>query len=402
MTAARIAWAELRQAQISPKTVWTFVRLGAEDGREGVGEATLPTGHETLRAAADAWLGEVVGAPATRASAAHVSAGRLSLADAALRSALDMALFDLEGQACGAPVSTLLGGAARDWIALYANINRTIEDRSPAGFAVAARRAVDAGFAAVKIAPFDEIRPELCAEAEFAAHLEVGLARAAAVREAIGAGADLRLDCHWRFDPAGARAMIDAAAALRPDWIECPIDEASENAPAIAELRRFANRLGVRLAGLEMGVSVQYFEPYLSAGSYDVIMPDVKYLGGLASFEELVAAARGHGAALSPHNPTGPICHAASLHVCAALSEIDELELQFDESPLFDALLDGPPFEIRGGRCRAPTGPGLGVSLNRAQLDAVDIGAVDNRAVDIGAVDIGAANVSPARAERGG
>jgi galactonate dehydratase len=125
----------------------------------------------------------------------------------------------------------------------------------------------------------------------------------------------------------------------------------------------------MRLAGLETGFGLAAFAPFLEAGAYDVIMPDVKYLGGLALFGKLAALARGCGAVLSPHNPTGPVCHAASLHVAAALPAVDSLEVQFDETPLFDALVGGafaPPVD---GLAEAPQAPGLGVALDPAWLD---------------------------------
>src|SRR5512138_955231 len=75
------------------------------------------------------------------------------LAAHAVLSAFEQALWDLAGQEAGRPIHALLGGALRDRVPLYANINRGANPRTPEGFAAAARRAVAEGFRAVKLAP---------------------------------------------------------------------------------------------------------------------------------------------------------------------------------------------------------------------------------------------------------
>jgi galactonate dehydratase len=363
---AHLAQADLQLLKITEKTIWAFLRLEAGDGRIGWGEATLPNDWRSLRPAADRLLPGLEGAIASPALADSYRTGAASQAEAALVSSLDMALLDLEGQAQGRPIHALLGGAVRDRIPLYANINRRTVERTPAAFAASARVAAQAGYTIFKLAPFDDVTPERCARGEVATLVEAALARIAATREAIGPEATLRVDCHWRFDSATAAAVIDACAGLALDWIECPIPETPDGVPAIVTLRRRAAAHGIRLAGLEMGTSPTAFAPYLEAGAYDVIMPDVKYLGGLARFQELARLARRHGAIVSPHNPTGPICHAASLHVAAVLPELDSLEVQFDETPLFDALVGGPVSAVTGGAAALPAGPGLGVAIDSA------------------------------------
>ncbi len=365
-TTARLTNAELQLLQITPKTVWAFLRLEADDGRVGWGEATIPNDVSGLRQAAAAWVPALHGEPATPALADRFRRTGAPLTEAALVSSLDMALLDLEGQAQGQPIHALLGGAVRQHVPLYANINRRTVERTPASFAASAAVAIAAGYTSFKLAPFDEINQARCAEGDIAPDLQHGLDRIAATREAIGPAATLRVDCHWRFDPKNAALMIDACRDFALDWIECPIPETPDAAAAIATLRKRAAGHGCRLAGLETETSPAAFEPYLQAGAYDVIMPDVKYLGGLAGFQELAASAARQGAVVAPHNPTGPVCHAASLHVAAVLPELDSLEVQFDETPLFDQLVGGPVSAVVGGAAALPAGPGLGVVIDPA------------------------------------
>lgn len=372
--ATTLADAALLLLRITPKTVWAFLRLEAADGRVGWGEATIPNGVEALREVAGRWLPGLRGEPADQGLVDRLQGADPPLAEAALASSLDTALLDLEGQGLGRPVHALLGGAVRRRIPLYANINRRTVERTPEAFAASALAALAEGYTIFKLAPFDEIDQARCAEGDIAPALRPGLERIAAARETIGPEAALRVDCHWRFDLAAARVMIDACRDFGLDWIECPIPETAEAAGAIAGLRRQASGRGCRLAGLEMGTSPAAFQPFLEAGSYDVIMPDVKYLGGLARFQALAASAARHGAIVSPHNPTGPVCHAASLQVAAVLPELDSLEVQFDESPLFDELVGGRVSAVAGGAAALPERPGLGVAIDPAVARRLDLG----------------------------
>ena len=74
-------------------------------------------------------------------------------------------------------------------------------------------------------------------------------------------------------------------------------------------------------------------ESLLKDGSYDVIMPDVKYVGGPIKMLEIANYAKKYGSEFSPHNPSGPICHAHSLQICGVTALPVILEHQFDESP---------------------------------------------------------------------
>ena len=82
----------------------------------------------------------------------HDYAGVLAL------SAIDQALWDILGKSLNVPVHTILGGRCREEIHVYANINRATTDRSPEGFARNAVAAVEDGFDAIKLAPFDRMQ----------------------------------------------------------------------------------------------------------------------------------------------------------------------------------------------------------------------------------------------------
>src|SRR4029079_17106683 len=98
-----------------------------------------------------------------------------------------------------------LSAAPRASVAAYANINRSVTDRTPAGFAAAAARAVAAGYAAVKLAPFDGVIAADAAQTPIDARTRTGLDCVFAVRDAVGTDIAVMVDCHWRFDVDGAQ-----------------------------------------------------------------------------------------------------------------------------------------------------------------------------------------------------
>jgi galactonate dehydratase len=353
----RVKQIEAHVVEVTPKTRWIFVELSTDAGLVGVGEASLNNQDGAVLAALRA-LGPAVFALG-HAAPAPLGVPR-GLAEAAALSAVDQALWDIAARRAGTSVAEALGGARREAVPLYANINRRTRDRCPEGFAASARLAVAAGFEAVKIAPFDEVAPD---GPRVAGALAPGLARMAATREAIGPGPGLMVDCHWRLDAAEAEEVIRAGAAMGLDWFECPLAETADNIGALVRLRGLANDRGIRLAGCELGIGEEGFAPFLAAGAYDAMMPDVKYFGGLAGTLALADRFAAAGVAFSPHNPTGPICHAASLQVCAAAPVVDRLEVQFDETPRFAALVGGATPPIRAGVSLLPTGAGIGMRL---------------------------------------
>ena len=66
---------------------------------------------------------------------------------------IEMACWDIMGQALGVPVYQLLGGTVRERIPAYANGWYTVE-RKADDFRTAARRVVERGYRALKVDPF--------------------------------------------------------------------------------------------------------------------------------------------------------------------------------------------------------------------------------------------------------
>lgn len=357
---------------VSPKTNWTLVEVGDEDGNCGWGECSLNGWEELLevqvRRLAREALGKAVEAPGNLLRYIPHSPGGLIVQ--AVRSAFEQALVDLRARVTGVSVARALSASPRGEVPAYANINRGIGERTPAGFAAAAARAVAAGYRAVKIAPFDGVIAADAATTPIAALIRAGLDRIFAVRDAVGADIDLMVDCHWRFDPALAGALIADVAPAKPYWIECVISEHPSQYPAIAAITRLAHEHGIKTAGAETITEADQAEAMCGAKLYDVLMPDIKYAGGYQGMLEIAGVCADHGVGFAPHNPTGPIAHLASIHLCAASPTVLWLEHQWNESPLFDALVGGVVAPLVGGSFVVPQGVGLGATLDHAFAEA--------------------------------
>jgi galactonate dehydratase len=360
-------------ARISGKTIWTFVAVHDDAGATGWGEATLHGEAPAIPRHVERLTPSLTGlVPDTALPRLAVAAIR-DLAEAAAVSALDQALNDLAAQGANVPLAARLGTPRTARVPLYANINRGTLDRTPEGFAARAREVANNGFDAVKIAPFDDVRPDIAHTPDGRRLLARGIARIAAVRDALGPARKLLVDCHWRLTETAAADLLRELEPFGLFWFECPLPEIPEMFPALRRLRSDANTRGIRTAGCEELIGLPAFAAFLDAGIYDAIMPDIKYVGGHRELLRVAAAAAKSGVICSPHNPSGPIAHVHSVHSSALLETCPFLEFQYGESPLFfDIVAPGMP-DPRGGASDVPLASGLGARIDLERLSPVVI-----------------------------
>lgn len=370
---ARIDSLTLSIARVTPSTHWAFIEMVDDQNRTGFGEATL-TGHdsELLRVANEVFVA-LLNTRLEEGATLFATLSLETLARAAIVSALSHATMDLLGQARNCTAAALLGETVRDDVSLYANINRRTRSRTPAGFAESARAATAAGFTAVKIAPFDGVALYGAHKSHDKKLIAAALDRIAAVHDAVGRSVEVMVDCHWRLNFAVASEVLASGVCDGLYWLECPIPETPDNLQDLRALRSFANSRGIRLAGCELAIRVDGFRPFIKAGAYDVMMPDIKYVGGMAEMLEVARLLDSHGVEFSPHNPSGPVAHAASLQICALVPNFRRLEMQFNETPHFDALACMKLPAPENGRSRVLSASGIGIGLDRAVLESLTI-----------------------------
>ncbi|MEO8050719.1 MAG: mandelate racemase/muconate lactonizing enzyme family protein [Acidobacteriota bacterium] len=337
---------------------WVLVRLATDSGITGLGEASHGRDAVTLRYVAQfaerlngrgifdiEWL--------RSAAAPEIAAGGTSAACAL--SALEQCLWDIIGQALNVPAYQLFGGALRASIRNYANINRSADPRTPAGFATMAQRAVDAGFTAVKLAPWDDMPDDLSNAQMVEEITQLGVDRATAVRQVLGPDRDLLLDAHSKFDLARGLALTKRLEPLKLFWLE-----EVTHVPDLPAIHRAAS---MPSAGGEVTYGAKGFLPYINAGSVDIVMPDVKYCGGMLELKKIASLAEAAGLRVAPHGPASPVGNVAAAHVCAGMPNFLILEYSYGEVPWRAELID-PPERIEKGFLELTSRPGLGIRLN--------------------------------------
>jgi galactonate dehydratase len=345
---------------------WVFVLVHTDAGITGLGEASHGGNDALLLATIQVFERQLVGVSALQIEAiwrklARFDGGRVS--HTAL-SGIEQSLWDILGQHLGVPIHVLFGGAVRDRLRLYANVNRHVRDRSPEGFARAARQAVDQGFTAVKLAPFDELREPDHVRTGPQAAWRSGVARVEAVRAAIGGHIDLAVDCHGRMEPSEAIQVGRALAGCDLLWYEEPVPHTH-----VDGLARVSNAVPMPIASAESIFGMEGFRPFLTRRLVDVIMPDIKHAGGLMETLRIAHAARMSQLLVAPHNPSGPVATVATAHVACTLPNYAILEYAWGEVDWrADLLIPAEP--VRDGHLLLSEAPGLGYRLNPAVVEA--------------------------------
>ncbi len=175
------------------------------------------------------------------------------------------------------------------------------------------------GFKIFKCAPFEAVNSPDGAVAKSAA----GLAMLNRLRDGFPE-LRVRVDFHERFArPEDFYTLLPELERLQLDWIEEPF----AMGPAYAELKR---RTRLRVSAGEIFWGDSRFAEIRRQRWADVIMPDVKHVGGFGPLLDVIKASAGT-IEVSPHNPAGPMSTAASLHAAAIHPDvIRSLEYAFD------------------------------------------------------------------------
>jgi galactonate dehydratase len=184
----------------------------------------------------------------------------------------------------------------------------------------------------------------------------------ARLRAAVGPGPVLGIDYHHRLSVAEAASFCQRMPKGTLDFLEEPIrDECPE---AYATLRSMTD---VPLAIGEELSSKWAFLPYIERGLTNFARIDVCNVGGFTEAMKVAGWAEAHYIDLMPHNPLGPVCAAATVHLAAAVPNFAWMEVR--RSPTENLGFDNRdwfPVQVQqeGDRLIVPETPGLGVEFN--------------------------------------
>lgn len=264
-------------------------------------------------------------------------------------SAIDQALWDINGKIYNVPVYMLLGGAVRDKIRTYTH----------AGNAESAKKAIDMGFDGIKTGGGKHgTIYDPATDIEF---LDENLA---SIRKAIGKDKIICIDNHGQGVPAVAIKQLEIAAKHNVYFFEEPISP--ENSAAYKRIRE--NSSNVPIAAGERLYSRFDFRELMENQSIDFAQPDICHCGGITEIRKIASMVEPYHIKLAPHNPNGPIATAASMHVCAATQNFDILE--FAATSVYARQdIYNISFKPENGYFPLPVGPGLGLELNEEAFE---------------------------------
>jgi galactonate dehydratase len=273
-------------------------------------------------------------------------------------SGLEQALWDILGKKLGVPVYTLLGGACRDKIRVYAN-GWYGGAKTPDALAEKARQTIARGFTALKFDPLPgPWRTYVSKDVERQAVRNVQ-----AVREAVGPDVDILVEMHRRLAPMHAIKIARAIEPYQPFWYEEPV--LAENLDALATAKRAINIPVV--TGEELYTKFEFREVF-EKQAVDIINPDVCNVGGILELKEIAAMAEPYFVAVSPHNYNSTtVGLAATLQVSACIPNFLITEY-FVNLEAFGQTIAKQPFTVVNGSIQLPETPGLGVELDEAAL----------------------------------
>lgn len=266
-------------------------------------------------------------------------------------SGVEVALWDIKGQALGVPIYRLLGGRVRDRVRAYANGPR---GSTPDEIAKSARDLVSRGFTALKWVPFGAT-PILGGRR----YVDAAVAEVRAVREAVGPDVELMVDGHGRLAPAMAVRMAEALAPFNLLFFEEPC--LPENVPAML---RIAAKSPIPIATGERRYTRWDFRELLETRGIGVLQPDIVQSGGIAETRKIAALAEMHFVSVAPHNPWSWVNTVASLHLDAVIPNFLIQEVVSDHEPWRDEVVTSRPELGADGSFAVPESPGLGIALN--------------------------------------
>ncbi len=344
------------------KRDYLFLEIATDAGITGIGEGSLPFRVEIVEQAIR-WLEPHLAGQAATGTADQwnrmyheLSRWRDGSVLMTALSAVDIALWDIEGKRLGEPVWRLCGaGEAKRLPVYYSHWDHGLKRRTADGWAEWTAQSKAAGWNAVKW-----VVPR--AESE-GARIRQTVEDLAAVRKAAGDDFQIGLEMFETFSVRSAIEFARAVAPYRPWFIEEPV--ARENPRMLAQV---AAASPVTVAAGEGLLTRADFKALLDAEGVRIVQPDVIHCGGITEMRRIAALAETYGAEVSPHMWYGPVAHMASVHAMAPVRNFLAQEWDGANEAEWAGLFDGFPRQ-RGGAVELTGRPGLGLAPDWAAMD---------------------------------
>jgi galactonate dehydratase len=380
----RITTIESIRLEEFPNLLW--VHVGTDDGLIGLGETFYGPG------AAEAHIHEVIAPYLLGQDPLQIDRhqGHLlgylgfvgSSAEMRGRSAIDIALWDLWGQATRQPLHQLLGGAVRESIRVYNTCAgyRYVRSRPTQGTAnfglgetegpyedldaflnradELAQSLLEMGITGMKIWPFDYAAEASQGQYISAVDLNKALAPFEKIRRAVGTRMDVMAELHSQWNRPMAMKICRALEPLNLLWVEDPVFM-----DHLHSLEEVARSTTAPIAVGETRGGRADFRSLIEMDALSTIILDLSWCGGLSEARKVAAIAEAWHVPVAFHDCNGPVVLAASTHLAMNVRNcfIQEMVRAFYYGWYKELVTDLPPIER--GMIRPPTAPGHGLKL---------------------------------------
>ena len=336
---------------------YVFVRVFTNQGIVGTGEGSVTSKAKTMAAAIEEHKRYLVGRDPTDIEMHWQAMYRWPrwrsgpILNSAI-SAVEIALWDILGQALGQPIYLLLGGKARERVEMYVHAG----GGTPEEYAKNWKAAQDDGWTACKGGflttqgdTIDRVRA-----------VRDGIARLKAVREAVGDDFKICIDVHGKATPTMAVDFCRRAEEYAPYFVE----EATQ-IEDLDELAYLRGKTTIPLATGERLFTKYGFTELCNRHLDDFVQPDVVHCGGISEMKKIGIIAEAHRIELAPHNPQSTVSTMASLHTDFTTPSLAIQEISHRGSdPFWADLFQGSTPNYERGYALPPDRPGLGVGFD--------------------------------------
>jgi galactonate dehydratase len=339
-------------------------RIETEVGQHGWGEGTTPPNVRPVVAQIESFRKLLIGANAWDIEKLWrqmyiLEENSLGGTLYAAISAIDIALWDLAGKHLNAPLYQLLGGKVHDKIRIYTSYRWGNIPRTRDAYFARTKQLIEQGATAGKYDPFGEY-PGLDRQVPTSTLNEVR-EMVRGIREA-GPNFDICIEAHGKWNIASAGRIIRAIEPFDPFFLEEPVPP--EDVDAMAALQRSTNIPIATGEGLQSHFN---FRETLAKQAARILQPDVARTGGVTAMKKIAAMADAHYVTIAPHNPNGPICTAASIHLAATIPNFVIMEEGNTNVADYPKIFkDG--WTPRLDYWTVPESPGLGVDITPEML----------------------------------
>jgi galactonate dehydratase len=309
-------------------------------------------------------------------------------AEVRMLSAIDLALWDILGQAAGLPIHGLLGGRVRDSIPVYNTCysgkkhTRDLETWYEDPGALAESLLAD-GFKAMKIWPWDQFSPQASGNTPYGRYrnygqighlltleeLQKGLSIVERIRERVGNKIEIMIEGHSRWDLNAAIRIARALEPLQPMWMEDIIQPTHAD-----DLARLVNETRIPQSVSEKVITKFGYRSVLEKQAAHVVMLDLCWTGGFLEGKKIAILADTYQLPVAPHDAVGPVTALANIHFCATAVNAMIMEVVrgfYDGGWYNDVVVD--PLPVQNGHAMVWDRPGLGTSIRPDFLERPDV-----------------------------